>query len=57
MIYGEDVTHIITEEGIGNLLLCETQADRERAHRCPYMPGPFGGLMPGCDPPCQKKIV
>jgi malonate decarboxylase alpha subunit len=33
MIYGEDVTHIITEEGIANLLLCETQEEREQALR------------------------
>ena len=30
MIYGEDVTHILTEEGIANLLLC--RSDEERAH-------------------------
>ena len=33
MIYGDDVTHIITEEGIANLLLCRTQEDREQAIR------------------------
>ncbi|MFI5295100.1 MAG: malonate decarboxylase subunit alpha [Thermodesulfovibrionales bacterium] len=33
MIYGEDVTHIITEEGIANLLLCETAQEREQAIR------------------------
>jgi len=33
MIYGEDVTHIITEEGIANLLLCRTMEDREQAIR------------------------
>ena len=33
MIYGEDVTHIITEEGIANLLLCETEEEREQAIR------------------------
>jgi malonate decarboxylase alpha subunit len=33
MIYGEDVTHIITEEGIANLLLCETTEEREQAIR------------------------
>lgn len=30
MIYGDDVTHIVTEEGIANLLLC--RGDEERAH-------------------------
>ncbi|KAB8033669.1 malonate decarboxylase subunit alpha [Fluviispira multicolorata] len=33
MIYGEDVTHIITEEGIANLLLCRTIEEREQAIR------------------------
>ncbi len=33
MIYGEDVTHIVTEEGIANLLLCRTSEDREQAIR------------------------
>jgi malonate decarboxylase alpha subunit len=33
MIYGDDVTHIISEEGIANLLLCRTAAEREQAIR------------------------
>lgn len=33
MIYGEDVTHIVTEEGIANLLLCRTDEEREQAIR------------------------
>ena len=33
MIYGEDVTHIITEEGIANLLLCSSEEEREQAIR------------------------
>jgi len=33
MIYGEDLTHIITEEGIANLLLCATPQEREQAIR------------------------
>jgi malonate decarboxylase alpha subunit len=33
MIYGEDVTHIITEEGIAHLLLCKTREEREQAIR------------------------
>ncbi len=33
MIYGEDVTHILTEEGIANLLLCRSDEDREHAIR------------------------
>ncbi|NLF94534.1 MAG: malonate decarboxylase subunit alpha [Oligosphaeraceae bacterium] len=33
MIYGDDVTHIVTEEGIANLLQCRTPEDREQAIR------------------------
>jgi len=33
MIYGDDVTHIITEEGIANLLLCRNGSEREQAIR------------------------
>jgi malonate decarboxylase alpha subunit len=33
MIYAEDVTHVITEEGIANLLLCRNLEDREHAIR------------------------
>ena len=33
MIYADDVTHIITEEGIANLLLCRDKEEREQAIR------------------------
>lgn len=33
MIYGDDVTHIITEEGVANLLLCRDGNEREQAIR------------------------
>jgi len=33
MIYGDDVTHIVTEEGIANLLLCRDRSEREQAIR------------------------
>jgi malonate decarboxylase alpha subunit len=33
MIYGEDVSHILTEEGLANLLLCRTNEEREQAVR------------------------
>jgi malonate decarboxylase alpha subunit len=33
MIYGDDVSHIVTEKGIANLLLCRTPAEREQAIR------------------------
>ncbi|KQP09930.1 malonate decarboxylase subunit alpha [Methylobacterium sp. Leaf99] len=33
MVYGDDVTHIVTEEGIANLLLCRNADEREQAIR------------------------
>ncbi|RUV26200.1 malonate decarboxylase subunit alpha [Mesorhizobium sp. M1A.F.Ca.IN.022.04.1.1] len=33
MVYGDDVTHIVTEEGIANLLLCRDKDEREQAIR------------------------
>ena len=33
MIYGDDVSHIVTEEGIANLLRCHTEEDRAEAIR------------------------
>ncbi len=33
MIYGDDMTHILTEEGLANLLLCRTDEEREQAIR------------------------
>ncbi len=33
MIYGDDVSHIVTEEGVANLLLCRTTEEREQAVR------------------------
>jgi malonate decarboxylase alpha subunit len=33
MIYGDDVTHIVTEEGIANFLLCRDADEREQAIR------------------------
>jgi malonate decarboxylase alpha subunit len=33
MIYGDDITHIVTEEGIANLHMCHTPEDREQAVR------------------------
>jgi malonate decarboxylase alpha subunit len=33
MVYADDVTHIVTEEGIANLLLCRTDDEREQAIR------------------------
>lgn len=33
MVYGDDVSHIVTEEGIANLLLCRTEEERSEAIR------------------------
>ncbi len=33
MIYGDDISHIVTEEGIANLLLCRSLEEREQAIR------------------------
>ena len=33
MVYGYDVSHVVTEEGIANLLLCRTADEREQAIR------------------------
>ncbi len=33
MIYGEDVSHILTEEGIANLFACRNEEEREQAIR------------------------
>jgi malonate decarboxylase alpha subunit len=33
MIYGDDVSHVVTEEGIANLLLCRTEEERSEAIR------------------------
>jgi malonate decarboxylase alpha subunit len=33
MIYGDDLSHVVTEEGIANLLFCRTLAECEQAIR------------------------
>lgn len=33
MIYGDDISHVVTEEGIANLLLCKDLEEREQAIR------------------------
>ncbi|HHL3493369.1 TPA: malonate decarboxylase subunit alpha [Legionella pneumophila] len=33
MIYGDDLSHVVTEEGIANLLLCKNLEEREQAIR------------------------
>ena len=53
MIYGDDVTHIVTEEGIANLLLCRNAGGaragdprRRRLHRRRPRPRPEDGREP-----------
>jgi malonate decarboxylase alpha subunit len=33
MVYGDDISHVVTEEGIANLLLCRTEEERNEAIR------------------------
>ncbi|MBW7965076.1 malonate decarboxylase subunit alpha [Bradyrhizobium sp. BR 10261] len=33
MVYSDDITHIVTEEGIANLLMCRSKDEREQAIR------------------------
>ena len=33
MVYADDTTHIVTEEGVANLLLCRSKEEREQAIR------------------------
>jgi malonate decarboxylase alpha subunit len=33
MIYGDDITHVVTEEGIANFLMCRSLEEREQAVR------------------------
>jgi malonate decarboxylase alpha subunit len=33
MVYGDDVTHVITEQGVANLLRCRSMQEREAALR------------------------
>lgn len=53
MIYSEDVTHIVTEEGIANLLLCENVEERTQAIKCISGYTPMGLSR---DKKMQKKL-
>ncbi len=53
MIYSEDVTHIVTEEGIVNLLLCENLEERTQAIKCIAGYTPMGLSR---DKKMQKKL-
>lgn len=45
MIYGDDVTHVISEKGIANLLLCRSPSGRELALRSIAGDTPFGRMV------------
>ncbi len=59
MIYGEDVTHIVTEEGIANLLLCRTPEEREQAIRgvAGYTPVGMQRDEAKVEELCQRGII
>jgi malonate decarboxylase alpha subunit len=44
MIHGDDVTHVITEEAVANLLLCRSSEERTAALRAIAGDTPFGQL-------------
>jgi len=46
MIYGDDVTHVITEVGVANLLLCRTPGERVGALRAIAGDTDFGRAQP-----------
>lgn len=46
MIYGDDVTHVITERGVANLLRCRTLPEREAALRAVAGDTEFGRRQP-----------
>ena len=57
MIYGDDVTHVLTEEGIANLLLCRTDEEREQAIRgvAGYTPVGLGARPRGGREPARPR--
>src|ERR1700761_6661293 len=46
MIYGDDVTHVVTEQGVANLLRCHTPLEREAALRAVAGDTEFGKRLP-----------
>jgi malonate decarboxylase alpha subunit len=46
MIYGDDVTHVVTERGIANLLRCRSPEEREAALRAVAGDTEFGKRLP-----------
>jgi len=46
MVHGNDVTHVITEEGVANLLLCRSAEERAAALRAIAGDTDFGRALP-----------
>jgi malonate decarboxylase alpha subunit len=46
MIYGDDVTHVVTERGVANLLRCRSSQEREAALRAVAGDTEFGRRQP-----------
>src|SRR5258707_14745251 len=59
MIYGDDVTHAVTERGVANLLRCRSPQEREAALRTVAGDTEFGRRQPSesSDSPRRRGIV
>src|SRR5258706_2537041 len=59
MIYGDDVTHVVTECGVANLLRCPSPQEREAALRAVAGDTEFGRRQPSAtsDSPRRRGIV
>jgi malonate decarboxylase alpha subunit len=58
MIYGDDVTHVITERGVANLLLCRSPQEREAALRAVAGDTEFGKKqLPGMTDDLRRRGV
>ena len=58
MIYGNDVTHVITEQGVANLLLCRSPQEREAALRAVAGDTEFGKKqLPGVTDELRRRGV
>jgi malonate decarboxylase alpha subunit len=56
MIYGDDVTHVITEQGVANLLLCRSPQEREAALRAVAGDTEFGKKqLPGATDELRRR--
>lgn len=54
MIYGEDVTHVVTEQGIAYLYMAQSPEDRSKMLACIAQGTPFGNLVSN-DEICQLR--